>query len=57
MMRYHVLQDDPHSDLSIFKSRGTTVGVGRIYHLSDEEQNSALLYKYTNLDEMTHYFS
>jgi hypothetical protein len=57
MMWYHVNQDDPHSDLSIFKSRGTTVGVGRIYHLSDEEQNSALLYMYINLDEMTYYFS
>jgi hypothetical protein len=56
-MRYHVHQDDPHSDLSIFKSRGTTVDVGRIYHLTEEEQNSALLYMYTNLDEMTHYFS
>jgi hypothetical protein len=54
---YHVHQDDPHSDLSIFKSRGTTVNVGRIYHLTEEEQNSALLYMYTNLDEMTHYFS
>jgi hypothetical protein len=57
MMRYHVHQDDPHSDLSIFKSRGTTVSVGRIYHLSDEERNSALLYMYTNIDEMIHYFS
>jgi hypothetical protein len=56
-MRYHVHQDDPHSDLSIFKLRGTIVGVGRIYHLSDEERNSTLLYMYTNLDEMTHYFS
>jgi hypothetical protein len=37
MMRYHVHQDDPHSDLSIFKSRGTTIDVERIYHLSDEE--------------------
>jgi hypothetical protein len=57
MMWYHVHQDDPHSDLSIFKSRGITVGVGRIYHLSKEDQNSALLYMYTNLDEMTYYFS
>jgi hypothetical protein len=57
MMWYHVHQDDPHFDLSIFKSRGTTVDVGRIYHLSDEERNSALLYMYTSFDEMTHYFS
>jgi hypothetical protein len=56
-MRYHVHQDDPHSDLSIFKSRGTTIGVGRVYHLSEEDQNSTLLYMYTNLDEITHYFS
>jgi hypothetical protein len=45
-MRYHLHQDDPHSDLSILKSRGTTVDVGRIYHLSDEEWNSVLLYMY-----------
>jgi hypothetical protein len=56
-MWYHVHQDDPYSNLSIFKSRGTTVVVGRIYHISEEERNSALLYMYTNLDELTHYFS
>jgi hypothetical protein len=55
-MRYHVHQDDPHSDLSIFKLRGTTVGVVRIYHISEEERNSALLYMCTNLDDMAHYF-
>jgi hypothetical protein len=56
-LRYHVHQDDPHSDLSIFKLTGMTVGVGRVYHLSEEDRNSALFYMYTNLDEMTHYFS
>jgi hypothetical protein len=56
-MWYHVHEDDPHSDLSIFKSKGTTVGVGRVYHLSEEDWNYALLYMYTNLDEMTYYFS
>jgi hypothetical protein len=56
-MQYHVHQDNPHSDLSIFKSRGTIVDVGRAYHLTEEDQNSALLYVYTNLDEMIHYFS
>jgi hypothetical protein len=56
-MWYHVHQDDPYSDLSIFKSRGMTIGVRRIYHPSEDDQNSALLYMYTNLNEMTHYFS
>jgi hypothetical protein len=36
-MRYHVHEDDPHSDLSIFKLRGTTVGVRRVYHLSEKD--------------------
>jgi hypothetical protein len=56
-IRYHVHQDDPHSYLRIFKSRGMTIDVGRVYHLSEEDRNSALLYMYKNLDEMTHYFS
>jgi predicted transcriptional regulator YdeE len=56
-MRYHVHQDDPHSNLSIFNLRDTTISVGRVWHLSEDDQNSALLYMYTILDEMTHYFS
>jgi hypothetical protein len=36
-MRYHVHQDDPHFDLSIFKSRGKTVYARRIYHINEEE--------------------
>jgi hypothetical protein len=56
-MHYHVHQDYPDFDLSIFKSRGTTIGVGRVYHLSEEDRNSALLYTYTNLGQMTNYFS
>jgi hypothetical protein len=35
-MRYHVHQDDPRSNLSIFKLRGMHVGVRRIYHISEE---------------------
>jgi hypothetical protein len=56
-IQYHVHEDDPHSDLAIFKSRGMTVGVGIVYHLSEEDQNSALLYMYTKFDEVTHYLS
>jgi hypothetical protein len=56
-MWYHVHEDNPHSGLCIFKMRGTTVSVGRVYHLSEEDRNSALLYMCTDLDEMTHYFS
>jgi hypothetical protein len=56
-MWYHVHQDDPRFDLTIFKSRGTIICARRIYHISEEEQNSTLLYMYTNMDEMAHYFS
>jgi hypothetical protein len=34
MMQYHVHQDDRQSDISIFNSRGTTISVGRVYHIS-----------------------
>ena len=54
-MRYHVNQEAPLSDLSIFKARGTTVGAGKTYHVTQEEWNDALLYMYTNMDEMAHY--
>jgi len=36
-MRYHVNQEAPLSDLSIFKARGTTVGAGKTYHVTQEE--------------------
>ena len=55
--RYHIDQKSPSSDLQIFQWMGTIVGVGKIYYISQEDRNSALLYMFTNMDEMNHYFT
>jgi hypothetical protein len=55
-MRYHVDEDIPYSDLQIFQWKGTTVGAFTAYHPTQEEQTSALLYMYSNMDEMEQYF-
>jgi hypothetical protein len=56
-MRYHVDEDIPCSDLSIFQWKGTTIGASTTYHPNLEEQMSALLYMYSNMDEMDQYFA
>jgi hypothetical protein len=55
--RYHVDEDISCSDLQIFQWMGVTVGVSTAYQPIEEEQMSALLYMYTNMDEMDQYFT
>jgi hypothetical protein len=55
-MRYNVDEEPPYSDLSIFASRGTTVGSSTSYYSTSEERKAALLYMYANIDEMDKYF-
>jgi hypothetical protein len=55
-MRYHVDEDNPYSDLQIFHWKGMTVGSSTAYQPTLEEQMSALLYMYSNMDEMDQYF-
>jgi hypothetical protein len=56
MMWYNVDEEPPCSDLSIFASRGTTVGSRMSYYSSPEERKVALLYMYANIDGMDNYF-
>jgi hypothetical protein len=56
-MRYHVDENNPCSDLQIFQWTGMTVGASTAYQPSEEEQVPALLYMYTNMDEMDQYFT
>jgi hypothetical protein len=56
--RYH---DDERemplcSDLSIFQTNSKAVGPPKAYHLTMEEQKSALLYMFTNMPEVEKYF-
>jgi hypothetical protein len=54
---YHVDEDIPCSDLQIFQLTGVTVGASIAYQPTEEEQMSALLYIYANMDEMDQYFA
>jgi hypothetical protein len=55
-MWYNVDEEPPYSDISIFASRGTTVGSSMSYYSTSEERNGALLYMYANIDGMDKYF-
>jgi hypothetical protein len=55
-MRYNVNEEPPVSDLNIFQWRGTSTSKGTFYHLSMDERMSALLYMYSNMEEMEPYF-
>ena len=36
-MRYHIDQEDPSSDLKIFQWKGTTVGPGKVHHITYDD--------------------
>jgi hypothetical protein len=55
-LRYHMDEDIPCSDLQIFQWTGVTIGASTAYQPTEEEQMSALLYMYANMDEMDQYF-
>jgi hypothetical protein len=55
-MLYSVNEKPLCSDLSIFASRGTTVGSSTSYYSTSEERKAALLYMYANIDGMDKYF-
>jgi hypothetical protein len=54
--RYNVDEEPPCSDLSIFASRGTTVGSSTSYYPTSKERMATLLYMYANIDGMDKYF-
>jgi hypothetical protein len=49
-MRYNMDEEPLCSDLSIFASRGTTIGSSTGYYSTPEERNVSLLYMYANID-------
>jgi hypothetical protein len=56
MMSYNVDEESPCHNLSIFATRGITIGCSTSYNSIIEERKVALLYKYANIDEMDKYF-
>jgi hypothetical protein len=55
-MWYNMDEEPPCSDISIFASRGITVGSSTSYYYTPEERKVALLYMYANIDGMDKYF-
>jgi hypothetical protein len=53
---YNVDEEPPCRDLSIFASRGTTVGSSISYYPTSEERMVVLLYIYANINGMDKYF-
>jgi hypothetical protein len=53
---HNVDEEPPCSDLSIFASRGTTVGSSTSYYPTSEERMAALLYIHANIDGSDKYF-
>ena len=55
-MRYNIDEEPPVSDIKIFQWRGTTVSSSMTYYPSQEERTDALLYMFSNMEEMHPYF-
>jgi hypothetical protein len=55
-VRYNINKEPPCSDLSIFASRGITVGSSTSYYPTSDERMTALLYMYVNIDGVDKYF-
>jgi hypothetical protein len=55
-LRYNVDEEPPLSDLKIFQWRGTTASTNMTYYYTQEERMSALLYMYSNMEEMYPFF-
>jgi hypothetical protein len=52
ILRYNVKEEPPLSDLKKFQWRGTTATSSTTYYCTQEERKSALLYMYSNMEEM-----
>jgi hypothetical protein len=55
-MQYNIIEEPPCSNVSIFVSRGTTVGSSTSYYPTSEERMAGLLYMYANIGGMEKYF-
>jgi hypothetical protein len=48
--------ETPRSNLKLFQWNGKAVGGSLVYEMSIQDWNTALLYMYTNMEEMDKYF-
>jgi hypothetical protein len=57
MMRYHIVEEVPLNELSIFQLKGKGVGAPSAYYITDNEWNYTILYMYMNMEEVQPYFN
>jgi hypothetical protein len=55
-MRYHIVEEVPLSELSIFQWKRKGVGAPSAHYVTDDMWNYTLLYMYTNMEEVQPYF-
>jgi hypothetical protein len=55
-MRYHIVEEVPLTELSIFQWKHKGVGAPSAHYVTEDEWNYAMLYKYTNMEEVQPYF-
>jgi hypothetical protein len=54
--RYHIVEEVPLSELSIFQWKGKGVGAPSAHYVMNDEWNYTMLYMYTNMEEVQLYF-
>jgi hypothetical protein len=56
MTQYHIVEEVPLNELSIFQWKGKGGGAPIAHYVTDEEWNYTMLYMYTNIEEVQPYF-
>jgi hypothetical protein len=55
--RYHIVNEAPLSDLSVFQWKGIGVGASTAHNVELPERNRIMLYMYCNMPELTPFFN
>jgi hypothetical protein len=53
---YHIVEEVPLSELSMFQWKGKGVGASSAHYVTDDEWNYTMLYMYMNMEEVQPYF-
>jgi hypothetical protein len=56
MTWYHIVEEVPLSELSIFQWKGKCVGAPSAHYVMDDEWNYTVLYMYMNMEQVQLYF-
>jgi hypothetical protein len=54
--QYHIVEEVPLSELSIFQWKGKGIGAHSAHYVTDDEWNYNMLYMYINMEELQPYF-